>query len=149
MIPSFIDPKYKMHPTVIVTGGTCGLGYNLVQRFSAKGCPVIFTSRCKKRIDNVTNTITGDVIGVRHVSEAFKLCKPDIVINNAACSGGYLRFIELDPEEANEIVTTNLTLTANKNATEPSRSPATEPHHRQWICRRCPLDCTNNDELDT
>ena len=101
-----------MPPTILITGGTSGLGYELVQRFSAKGYPIVFTSRNKTRIDKVLKKTPGNIVGTQSVVEAYKLGNPGIIINNAACSGGYRRFVDSDVADVEEIVATNLSMTA-------------------------------------
>lgn len=124
--------------TVVVTGGTSGIGYATAQRFLNEGCNVIITGR---NIDK----LKGSVINLKHdnttsldyividqlnpqmvengVTEAFTKTKVDIWVN---CAGIFKKsdrkrqFRGIDSDTYFEVINTNLksTILASKRVAE-------------------------------
>jgi len=80
--------------TVLISGGTAGIGFEIARLFSANGSKVIITGRDKERLDNAvaqlqnTTGILSDVSNAADVDKLVATIKQDhpelnIVINNA------------------------------------------------------------------
>jgi len=108
------------HSTILITGGTSGIGLELVKQLTELGANIIVTGRnlnalneTKKKFPNV-NTFQSDVSNAKAIEQLYKDVTdqfPDlsIIINNA----GLMRLIDLqdtslDLENINREITTNL-----------------------------------------
>jgi NAD(P)-dependent dehydrogenase (short-subunit alcohol dehydrogenase family) len=114
--------KYNFeNEVVLVTGGTSGIGYEIVKRFSEEGAYVITCGRDDKKGNNAMNKwddckiifIQCDIGIKSDIENLFsfikdKYTKLDIAINNASrfCMGKTLH--EYSFEEYNEIINVNL-----------------------------------------
>jgi NAD(P)-dependent dehydrogenase (short-subunit alcohol dehydrogenase family) len=109
---------------VLVIGGTSGIGFEIVKRFSEEGAYVITCGRDNEKGINTINRLNGDVnktvfikcdIGIRNdIENLFHIIKDkynklDIAINNASifCMGKTLH--EYNFDEYNEVININLT----------------------------------------
>ena len=50
--------------TILITGGSAGIGFALAQRFIAEGNHVIITGRNKERLDAAVKQLGGNVTGI-------------------------------------------------------------------------------------
>src|SRR5688500_1380527 len=80
--------------TILITGGSAGIGFEIAKLFSSNGNHVIITGRNKERLDNAASllenvtAIASDVSNADEVDELVKVLYADfpalnIVINNA------------------------------------------------------------------
>lgn len=78
--------------TVLITGGTSGLGFELAKKFLDQHCKVIITGRNQKNLDSAakklkSNNLTTafcDITQVNQIKNLFKtLTELDILVNNA------------------------------------------------------------------
>ncbi len=88
--------------TILITGGTSGIGYGLAEKYLIQGCRVIITGRSSEKLENVkkklesySNLLELKLIDVRDEEEMKNyllqmddLYKIDIVIANAGISAG-------------------------------------------------------------
>jgi NAD(P)-dependent dehydrogenase (short-subunit alcohol dehydrogenase family) len=110
---------------VVITGSTRGIGLGLAREFLKLGCSVTISGRAQENIDQVISELHSDyasdhVFGfacdVRDPDEVQALWdasldkygKIDIWINNAGYSGPQIPAWEIEPDNAKEIIETNL-----------------------------------------
>jgi len=90
--------------TVVVTGGSSGIGAATVARFHEEGCTVVDLSRRPS-----PGGIACDVGELDDVDEAFRaIGAPDVVVNNAGISFRHLA-LEISADEWQQVLRTNLT----------------------------------------
>jgi len=90
--------------TVVVTGGSSGIGAATVARFHEEGCTVVDLSRHPS-----PGGIACDVGEPDDVDEAFRaIGTPDVVVNNAGISFRHLA-LEITADEWQQVLRTNLT----------------------------------------
>jgi NAD(P)-dependent dehydrogenase (short-subunit alcohol dehydrogenase family) len=90
--------------TVVVTGGSSGIGAATVARFRDEGCTVFDLSRHPS-----PGGIACDVGDLAQVEAAFaRIGRPDVVINNAGLSFRH-RALDITPDEWQQVLRTNLT----------------------------------------
>lgn len=106
---------------VLITGGTSGIGFALVEQYLNHGYRVIFTGRNKEKVAETVkyfsqypNFILGQVVDVRNMSEmntfiqyVAKNYGLDIVIANAGIASNFIKQVSL-AEMANIIFSTNV-----------------------------------------
>ena len=90
--------------TVVVTGGSSGIGAAAVARFRDEGCTVVDLSRHPS-----PGGIACDVGDLAQVDAAFRtIGAPDVVVNNAGISFRHLA-LEITADEWQQVLRTNLT----------------------------------------
>jgi meso-butanediol dehydrogenase/(S,S)-butanediol dehydrogenase/diacetyl reductase len=90
--------------TVVVTGGSSGIGAATVARFRDEGCTVFDLSRHPS-----TGGIACDVGDLAQVEAAFaQVGVPDVVVSNAGTSVRHLA-VEITPADWQQVLQTNLT----------------------------------------
>jgi NAD(P)-dependent dehydrogenase (short-subunit alcohol dehydrogenase family) len=107
---------------VLVTGGTSGIGYEIVKRFSEEGALIVTCGRdsekgkqaVNKWNDSKINFIQCDIGNKEDIAKLFKFIKDnysrlDIAINNASCLCIGKNLHEYSFKEYNEIINVNLT----------------------------------------
>ncbi len=113
--------------TVVVTGGTRGIGRGLALEFLKRGHRVVLCGRTGESAEAAAAGLAGhgevmgkgcdvsDYAGVQALWDAAveRFGSVDIWINNAGLSNRRVNVSELDPEEVAEVVNTNLTGTFN------------------------------------
>jgi uncharacterized oxidoreductase len=87
--------------TILITGGSAGIGFALAQKFIAEGNTVIITGRKKERLDAAVKQLGGNVTGIAadvsdptEVGSLVHRIKADfpelnVVINNAGAASAY------------------------------------------------------------
>ena len=110
---------------VVITGSTRGIGFGLADTFLNLGCAVTLSGRAQSTVDQAVEKLNKEHAGqdldgiacdVREYPQVQALWKGafarfgkiDIWINNAGLSGPQTAIWQLTPEQAQEIVTTNL-----------------------------------------
>ena len=111
-----------MGKTVVVTGGSRGIGAGIARAFAAEQCKLVICGRDEKRLDEVASSLglpESDVVTVaaditkmsgmkKIVNAAFRQFKAvDIFVNNAGI-GVSGPLVETTPEEFDEVFDTNL-----------------------------------------
>ncbi|MFI0424327.1 SDR family NAD(P)-dependent oxidoreductase [Spongiactinospora sp. 9N601] len=106
--------------TVIVTGGSRGIGASVVERLSATGVPVLFThsasddeareleERLGPQVRGVRLDITGDDAPGRLFDLAESLGEVSGLVNNAGITGGIGPFTDLADDDLRRVVEVNL-----------------------------------------
>jgi len=111
---------------VVITGSTRGIGYGLADAFLARGCRVVISGREQPRVDEAVQSldrahgperIAGQVCDMTRFEQVQalwdaarqRLGSIDIWINNAGRSNLLAPFWELDPQQIQAVVETNLT----------------------------------------
>jgi meso-butanediol dehydrogenase/(S,S)-butanediol dehydrogenase/diacetyl reductase len=90
--------------TVVVTGGSSGIGAATVARFRDEGCTVVDLSRHPS-----PGGLACDVGVLAQVEAAFaQIGAPDVVVSNAGTSVRHLA-LEITPDEWQQVLQTNLT----------------------------------------
>ncbi len=118
-----------MHPvvnkSVVITGSTRGIGYNLAAAFLDRGCAVTINGRTQEAVDEAVSKLSskyskeqvfGFACDVTDFAQVLKLWESsighcgriDIWINNAGIATPMLKFWELPPERYSEVINTNL-----------------------------------------
>jgi NAD(P)-dependent dehydrogenase (short-subunit alcohol dehydrogenase family) len=121
-----------MHPfvniksrSIVVTGSTRGIGYNLVRSFLERGCAVTISGRTQEAVNQAESRLgesydkeliygcacdVTDYLQVQNLWEKVKnrFGKIDIWINNAGIATPMLKFWELSPEQYQCVVQTNI-----------------------------------------
>lgn len=109
----------KKSLNVVVTGGSRGLGKALVQEFAKQGDKVYVLARSESDLKSLTEGGSNvyyrqfDIRKTDHIPDLMNgivndLGSIDMWINNAAISGGYRPFLDLDDTMITSIMTTNL-----------------------------------------
>ncbi len=117
-----IEPTEVLNgKTVLVTGGTSGIGKAIAETFCKAGATVIITSRSKEKAEMAANEISADrVIGIGLDSTDIKNLRNrlveiktmlngraiDILVNNAGLVGGDIR--NTSEADFDKIINTNL-----------------------------------------
>jgi NAD(P)-dependent dehydrogenase (short-subunit alcohol dehydrogenase family) len=76
--------------TVVVIGGTGGIGREVARHYAARGAPVVITGRDKEKADRVAADIGGDVTGI-----AFDMAEPETIASSLADVGPVSRLVQL------------------------------------------------------
>ena len=111
-----------MKKTVVITGGTSGIGFAIAEAFLKAGANVIITGRDQRRIDNAVSTlrksiVKSNILGIvlnnsnikettETLSSLLEINNIDILVNNAGINGGNLK--RCSEEEYQSIMDTNL-----------------------------------------
>lgn len=101
----------------VVTGGTRGMGQEIVRLLAAAGASVAFTGRSISGVDRAMAAlghpagVTGHACDVRDLDAMDKVLAPgcDILVNNAALSGGFSLLHETPSNEVADCIEVNLT----------------------------------------
>ncbi|MFO0660166.1 MAG: SDR family oxidoreductase [Polyangiaceae bacterium] len=111
--------------SVVITGGTKGIGLGMVEAFLARGCSVTFCGRSQRNIDETLAMLKErfpqanlagqpcDVSQYEEVQSLWDLAvqrfgRVDIWINNAGTSNDQIAFHELPTHELSAVVESNL-----------------------------------------
>ncbi|MBN1537355.1 MAG: SDR family oxidoreductase [Anaerolineales bacterium] len=107
----------------VITGGTRGLGFGIARALSRAGAAVVVASRSQNSVDEAVQLVrseggqaSGMVVDVANLEDMERLAhcaiskydRLDIWVNNAGSSGPYGPTLELDPQDFNLIVRTNI-----------------------------------------
>jgi len=110
---------------VVITGSTQGIGFGLAEAFLKRGCSITVSGRTQAKVDHaraalesqsVAERLLGCACDVRDPEQVTGLweaavarfAKVDIWINNAGLSGPSAKVWQISPEEARQVVETNL-----------------------------------------
>lgn len=104
--------------TVVITGGTSGIGLATAQRFQMEGAKTILTGRDQSKIDDAINKCSGNVEGYlwdlnegdnkAHIADLFdKYGDIDILVSNAGIYSS-ASFKDMTEEQFDEVLNTNL-----------------------------------------
>jgi short-subunit dehydrogenase len=118
-----------MHPlvnkSIVITGSTRGIGYNLAAAFLEKGCAVTVSGRTWEAVNEAVKKLgskhnkeliygfTCDVTDFSQIQKLWESTKSqfghiDIWINNAGIATPMMKFWELSPDQYAEVVNTNV-----------------------------------------
>ncbi len=116
----------KIRPrSIVITGSTRGIGYNLAEAFLERGCSVMISGRSQLSVDEAAAKLSVkykgeqvygmpcDVTDFNQVVKLWGSAKDhfstiDIWINNAGMAVPMMKFWELAPEKYDEVVRTNV-----------------------------------------
>lgn len=115
---SFGEKGYLSEKTVLITGGSSGIGLNLAGVLKNAGAKVIITGRDEKRLKNATlslpgiETIQWDIRDVSNAEEKMRMAfsvygKIDILINNAGIFDGTTVY-DMSEDVFDRMIETNL-----------------------------------------
>ncbi|MFK7986946.1 MAG: SDR family oxidoreductase [Sandaracinaceae bacterium] len=105
---------------VVVTGGTRGFGFGLVEAFVARGCRVTLCGRSERSVQAALSRLPAGVCGVvadvQRYADVVQLYDAavaehgpvDLFINNAGTSNAQQDFVDLTPESIDRVVGVNL-----------------------------------------
>lgn len=115
--------------TIVITGSTRGIGFNLAKEFLKLGCSVVISGRNSSSVENALeelkmiskDRVFGICCDVRDQSQVQQLWndaighfqKIDIWINNAGVSCSGISIWDYQPEEIDAVVDTNIKGTMN------------------------------------
>lgn len=111
--------------TIIITGGTRGIGLGMARSFLKRDCSVMITGRTQEGLDRALNelrqdekksSLLGRICDVRHPQQVRVLWDAarqafgtiDLWVNNAGISGDEAPLWELPPDEAAAVIETNV-----------------------------------------
>ena len=111
--------------TVVITGGTRGIGYGLAQAFLQRGCQVVICGRSQESTQEAVNKLASDYGKERVLGQACDVSnydqvqalwdaakahfgQLDIWINNAGLSHPPVNLWQIDPDRTKAVVDTNL-----------------------------------------
>ena len=109
-----------MQKTIVITGSTRGIGFQLAKNFLEQGHTVIINGRSEQSVKSALDKLQGKVYGiagdVRELNTIEKLIdlavknsgKIDIWINNAALPQDYKLFTQLEDSQIEALIDTNL-----------------------------------------
>jgi short-subunit dehydrogenase len=114
-----------MIKTVVITGSTRGIGYNLATAFLERGCAVTISGRTSEAVDGVISMLRAkygselicgfacDVTDYNQVQSLWEEAKDhfgkiDFWINNAGTATPMMKFWELTSEQYADVVHTNI-----------------------------------------
>jgi NAD(P)-dependent dehydrogenase (short-subunit alcohol dehydrogenase family) len=121
-----------MHPivniktrSIVITGSTRGIGYNLAAAFLERGCAVTISGRAQESVNEAVTKLgvrynselihgfhcdVRDYLQVQRLWENAKshFGRIDIWINNAGIATPMMKFWELSPEQCDDVVQTNI-----------------------------------------
>jgi len=126
VIPSDAGPgATSLHGKLaLITGATQGIGLALAQSLAAEGCGLILCARDRKRLSEAESELSRKQIPVRALSCDVRdeksvasmfaaVCKRfshlDILINSAGIAHPFRSIVELETQEWNQVLATNLT----------------------------------------
>lgn len=110
---------------VVITGSTQGIGFGLASAFLNLGCEVTVSGRTQTKVDKALVTLEAEAEAERVFGHACDVRDPkqvaglweaaiarfgkvDIWINNAGLSGPQAKVWQISPEEARQVLETNL-----------------------------------------
>lgn len=108
----------------VVVGASRGVGLSIVREFAAAGAKLVFCARNQSAIDDLANELTSaghEALAVAADISRREDCKAlidaaierfgriDILINNAAIAGPTKLISDLEPEEWDQVMATNVT----------------------------------------
>jgi len=114
-----------MTRSIVITGSTRGIGYNLAQAFLERGCTVTVSGRTQAAVDEAATKLAShhgnervfgypcDVTDYAQVQSLWEAVKShfdriDIWINNAGIAHPMMNFWEHSPQQLEEVVDTNV-----------------------------------------
>lgn len=113
-----MSANHSIRPHALVTGASSGLGAAFAERLAHDGYDLIIIARRRDRLESLAERLQASYHGNVEVIAA-DLSKPDdllriekrivednlleLLVNNAGF-GGYMSFVELDPDKATELI---------------------------------------------
>ena len=113
-----MSTRTHSRPQALVTGASSGLGAAFAERLARDGCDLIVVARRREQLESLAERLQKDhqcAVEVmvadlsdsdnlrtveKHIAEDLAL---ELLVNNAGF-GGYMPFVELDPDKAEELI---------------------------------------------